>query len=60
MTAEFDIQDCVYCGQPIDGMPLLTKTREHYSLSATYYCGNCESNFTLYFEEDENGSLRKL
>jgi len=78
MTAELDIQDCVYCGQTIDSMPSLNKIRELYplgvvssditllglsanlSISATYYCGHCQSNFTLYFAEDENGNVTKF
>lgn len=60
MTAELDIQECVYCGQVIELMPTLYPEKGDSAFSAHYYCGNCESNFTLYFDEDENGVLTKI
>lgn len=60
MTAELDIHDCVYCSQPLDSMPLVNRQKVEDPLAATYYCGNCESNFTLYFDEDASGNFIKV
>lgn len=65
MTAELDIQECVYCGQVLDQMPSLelppiSPDGEKYPAVASYYCGNCSSAFSIYFEPDENGNLIKF
>lgn len=60
MTGELDIHDCVYCGQPLDAMPSLRRGDADGLIGATYHCVFCESNFTLYFDEDENGVLTKI
>lgn len=60
MTAELDIQECVYCGQVIESMPTLYPEKGNSVFAAYYYCGNCESSFSVYFEETEDGRLVRL
>lgn len=65
--AELDIQECIYCGQIIDQTPSLylpsvSPDGERYGdpAVASYYCGNCESSFSIYFEPDEDGNFIKI
>lgn len=60
MIAALDIHDCVYCNSPIDTMPTLTQVSAEDPKGATYYCGNCQSNFTIYFDEDEDENVTKF